>query len=151
MRKRLLRQIICWVLIAMAGTCFPALLVGSRASIFSTLLLVVVITVLGTVVGVFCGWHGRVDGHGTHAHIRYVSGVSRSGVRTGGGRLFRRRTAKRNHRAGGDLVAEIALLARSQTLAQKETVWMKAAKLSGSSTQNSFSSTFCRTSSAPFW
>ena len=34
-------------------------IVGSRASIFSTLLLVVVITVLGTVVGVFCGWHGR--------------------------------------------------------------------------------------------
>ena len=34
-------------------------IVGSRTSIFSTLLLVAVITVLGTAVGVFCGWNGR--------------------------------------------------------------------------------------------
>ena len=32
---------------------------GSRASIFSTLLLVAVITAVGTLVGVFCGWHGK--------------------------------------------------------------------------------------------
>jgi len=34
-------------------------IVGSRTSIFSTLLLVAVITVFGTAVGVFCGWSGR--------------------------------------------------------------------------------------------
>lgn len=34
-------------------------IVGSRTSIFSTLLLVAVITVLGTAVGIFCGWNGR--------------------------------------------------------------------------------------------
>ena len=34
-------------------------IVGSRTSIFSTLLLVAVITVLGTTVGVFCGWNGH--------------------------------------------------------------------------------------------
>ena len=34
-------------------------IVGSRTSIFSTLLLVAVITALGTAVGVFCGWHGK--------------------------------------------------------------------------------------------
>lgn len=34
-------------------------IVGSRTSIFSTLLLVAVITVLGTAIGVFCGWHGK--------------------------------------------------------------------------------------------
>ena len=33
-------------------------IVGSRTSIFSTLLLVAVIAVIGTVIGVFCGWHG---------------------------------------------------------------------------------------------
>ena len=32
---------------------------GSRTSILSTLLLVAIITVLGTGIGVFCGWHGK--------------------------------------------------------------------------------------------
>ena len=34
-------------------------IVGSRTSIFSTLLLVAIITVFGTVIGVFCGWYGK--------------------------------------------------------------------------------------------
>ncbi len=34
-------------------------IVGSQASIFSTLFLVLVITVIGTAVGVFCGWYGK--------------------------------------------------------------------------------------------
>ena len=34
-------------------------IVGSKTSIFSTLLLVGIVTVLGTMVGVFCGWHGK--------------------------------------------------------------------------------------------
>ena len=34
-------------------------IVGSRTSIFSTLLLVAIITALGTAVGVVCGWNGK--------------------------------------------------------------------------------------------
>ena len=34
-------------------------IVGSRTSIYSTLLLVGIVTALGTAVGVFCGWHGK--------------------------------------------------------------------------------------------
>ena len=34
-------------------------IVGSKTSIFSTLLLVGIVTALGTMVGVFCGWHGK--------------------------------------------------------------------------------------------
>ena len=37
-------------------------IIGSRSSIYSTLLLVAVITVIGTAVGVVCGWNGkRID------------------------------------------------------------------------------------------
>ena len=34
-------------------------IIGSRTSIFSTLLLVAIITVTGTAIGVICGWHGK--------------------------------------------------------------------------------------------
>ncbi len=34
-------------------------IVGSKTSIFSTLLLVGIVTILGTMVGIFCGWHGK--------------------------------------------------------------------------------------------
>ena len=109
-------------------------IVGSRASIFSTLLLVVVITVLGTVVGVFCGWHGRwMD-----TVLMRISDMFLAFP----GLVFALAVA--GSLGGGLQNAIIALaaiswpkyarIARSQTLAQKETVWMKAAKLSGSST-----------------
>lgn len=38
---------------------FSRVIIGSRSSVFSTLLLVAVITVIGTTVGVFCGWNGK--------------------------------------------------------------------------------------------
>ena len=109
-------------------------IVGSRASIFSTLLLVVVITVLGTAVGIFCGWNGRwMD-----TVLMRISDMFLAFP----GLVFALAVA--GSLGGGLQNAIIALaaiswpkyarIARSQTLAQKETVWMKAAKLSGSST-----------------
>ena len=109
-------------------------IVGSRASIFSTLLLVTIITVTGTVVGVFCGWHGKW----TDTLLMRISdmflafpglvfALAVAGVLGGG-----------LHNAIIALAAiswpKYARIARSQTLAQKETAWMKAVKLSGSGT-----------------
>ena len=109
-------------------------IVGSRTSIFSTLLLVTIITVTGTVVGVFCGWHGKW----TDTLLMRISdmflafpglvfALAVAGVLGGG-----------LHNAIIALAAiswpKYARIARSQTLTQKETAWMKAVKLSGSGT-----------------
>ena len=111
-------------------------IVGSRASIFSTLLLVAIITVTGTVIGLFCGWHGKwIDtvlmriSDMFLAFPGLVFALAVAGVLGGG-----------LHNAIIALAAiswpKYARIARSQTLAQKETLWLKAAKLSGSSTRN---------------
>ena len=108
-------------------------IVGSRTSIFSTLLLVAVITVLGTAVGIFCGWNGCwMD-----TVLMRISDMFLAFP----GLVFALAVA--GSLGGGLQNAILALaaiswpkyarIARSQTLAQKETVWMKAAKLSGSS------------------
>lgn len=109
-------------------------IVGSRTSIFSTLLLVTIITVTGTVVGVFCGWHGKW----TDTLLMRISdmflafpglvfALAVAGVLGGG-----------LHNAIIALAAiswpKYARIARSQTLVQQETAWMKAVKLSGSGT-----------------
>ena len=110
-------------------------IVGSRASIFSTLLLVTIITVTGTVIGLFCGWHGKwIDtvlmriSDMFLAFPGLVFALAVAGVLGGG-----------LHNAIIALAAiswpKYARIARSQTLAQKETLWLKAAKLSGSSTR----------------
>ena len=107
---------------------------GSRASIFSTLLLVAVITALGTAVGVTCGWVGGwVD-----TVLMRLSDVFLAFP----GLVFALAVA--GSLGGGLQNAIIALaaiswpkyarIARSQTLAQKETQWMKAVRLSGSGT-----------------
>ena len=109
-------------------------IVGSRASIFSTLLLVAIITVTGTVIGLFCGWHGKwIDtvlmriSDMFLAFPGLVFALAVAGVLGGG-----------LHNAIIALAAiswpKYARIARSQTLAQKETLWLKAAKLSGSGT-----------------
>ena len=109
-------------------------IVGSRTSIFSTLILVAAVTVLGTAVGVFCGWN---EGWADTVLMRIsdmflafpglVFALAVAGVLGGG--------------LQNAIIALAAIswpkyarLARSQTLAQKETVWMKAARLSGSGT-----------------
>ena len=107
---------------------------GSRASIFSTLLLVAVITAVGTAVGVTCGWVGGwVD-----TVLMRVSDVFLAFP----GLVFALAVA--GSLGGGLQNAIIALaaiswpkyarIARSQTLSQKETTWMKAVRLSGSGT-----------------
>ena len=107
---------------------------GSRASIFSTLLLVAIITTLGTAVGVTCGWVGGL----TDTVLMRVSDVFLAFP----GLVFALAVA--GVLGGGLQNAIIALaaiswpkyarIARSQTLAQKETQWMKAVRLSGSGT-----------------
>ena len=107
---------------------------GSRASIFSTLLLVAVITALGTAVGVTCGWVGGV----TDTVLMRLSDVFLAFP----GLVFALAVA--GSLGGGLQNAIIALaaiswpkyarIARSQTLSQKESQWMKAVRLSGSST-----------------
>ena len=108
-------------------------IVGSRTSIFSTLLLVGIITAVGTAVGVVCGWRGK----GLDTVLMRISDMFLAFP----GLVFA--LAVSGALGGGLQNAILALaaiswpkyarLARSQTLAQKETTWMKAAKHSGSS------------------
>ena len=106
-------------------------IVGSRTSIFSTLLLVAIITVIGTIVGVFCGWHGKwIDtvlmriSDMFLAFPGLVFALAVAGVLGGG--------------LQNAIIALAAIswpkyarIARSQTLAQKETPYLRAARLSG--------------------
>ena len=107
---------------------------GSRISIFSTLILVAVITALGTAAGVFCGWNGgwpdavlmRISDMFL-AFPGLVFALAVAGVLGGG---------LQNAMLALAAISwpKYARLARSQTLALKEAVWMKAARLSGSGT-----------------
>ena len=107
---------------------------GSRTSIYSTLLLVAIVTAFGTCVGVFCGWYGgwidtvlmRISDMFL-AFPGLVFALAVAGVLGGG--------------LQNAIIALAAIswpkyarIARSQTLSQKETSWLKAAKLSGSGT-----------------
>ena len=109
-------------------------IVGSKTSIYSTLLLVAFITVFGTVVGVFCAWSGKwVD-----TVLMRISDMFLAFP----GLVFALAVAA--VLGGGVQNAIIALaaiswpkyarIARSQTLAQKEAVYLRAARLSGSGT-----------------
>lgn len=109
-------------------------IVGSKASIFSTLLLVAVITVVGTAVGVFCGWRGKwadtVLMRISDMFLAFpglVFALAVAGVLGGG--------------LQNAIIAIAAIswpkyarIARSQTLSQKESPYLKAVRLSGSST-----------------
>ena len=121
-------------------------IVGSRASIYSTLLLVAIITVLGTCIGVFCGWHGRwIDtvlmriSDMFLAFPGLVFALAVAGVLGGG--------------LQNAIIALAAIswpkyarIARSQTLSKKETPWLKAAKLSGSSSSRELTLFFTNSS-----
>ena len=109
-------------------------IVGSRTSIYSTLLLVAIITVTGTMIGVFCWWHGKwID-----VVLMRISDIFLAFP----GLVFALAVA--GILEGGLQNAIIALaaiswpkyarIARSQTLAQKETPYLKAVRLSGCST-----------------
>ena len=101
-------------------------IVGSRTSIFSTLLLVLVITAIGTLIGVLCGWYsGKIDAVLMRisdiflAFPGLVFALAVAGVLGGG-----------LHNAIFALAAiswpKYARIARSQTLVQKETPYIRA-------------------------
>lgn len=109
-------------------------IVGSKTSICSTLLLVLGITVIGTVVGIICGWNGKK----LDALLMRISDIFLAFP----GLVFALAVAA--VMGGGVQNAIIALgaiswpkyarIARSQTLAQKESLYMRAAILSGCGT-----------------
>ena len=109
-------------------------IIGSTISIYATLLLVAVITMIGTVIGIICGWCGGK----TDTILMRISDVFLAFP----GLVFALAVA--GVLGGGIQNAIIALaviswpkfarLARGLTLAQKDSAYMMAAKLSGSST-----------------
>ncbi len=112
---------------------FSRVLLGSRTSIFSTLMLVAVITVLGTAIGVFCGWYGGwIDAVLMRAADVFLAfpglvfALAVAGVLGGG-----------LHNAVIALAAiswpKYARLVRGQTLTQKEMPYLRAARMAGSS------------------
>ena len=107
---------------------------GSTVSIYGTLILVAVITVVGTVIGILCGWRGGR----TEAVLMRISDLFLAFP----GLVFALAVAA--VLGGGIQNAIIALaviswpkfarLARGLTLTQKASPYLMAAKLSGSST-----------------
>ena len=107
---------------------------GSTVSIYGTLILVAVITVVGTVIGILCGWRGGK----TEAVLMRISDLFLAFP----GLVFALAVAA--VLGGGIQNAIIALaviswpkfarLARGLTLTQKASPYLMAAKLSGSST-----------------
>lgn len=109
-------------------------IIGSTTSIFSTLLLVAVITVFGTGVGIVCGWSGgRIDTVLMRisdlflAFPGLVFALAVAGVLGGG---------VQNAIIALAVISwpKFARLARGLTLAQKNAPYLMAARLSGSST-----------------
>ena len=110
-------------------------IIGSQTSIFSALLLVSFIAIFGTVIGVICAWNGKtVDNILMRISDMFLAFP---------GLVFALAVAA--VLGGGVQNAVIALaviswpkfarVARSQTLVQKESVYLRAAKLAGSSTK----------------
>ena len=107
-------------------------IIGSQTSIFSTLALVAIIAVAGTVIGVICGYFGGV----ADAAIMRISDICLAFP----GLVFAMAIAAVLN--GGVQNAVLALafiswpkyarLARSQTLAVRDTDYIQAARLSGS-------------------
>lgn len=110
------------------------IIMGSQASIYSTLLLVAIVSVIGTIFGVFCGWKGgKVDAVLMRisdvflAFPELVFALAVAGILGGG--IWSAILAM-----AAVAWPKYARIARSQTLAQKETPYMYAAKLSGDTT-----------------
>ena len=109
-------------------------IIGSTTSIYATLLLVAVITVAGTAIGIFCGWKGgKVDTVLMRisdlflAFPGLVFALAVAGVLGGG---------IQNAIIALAVISwpKFARLARGLTLTQKDSAYLMAAKLSGSST-----------------
>lgn len=109
-------------------------IMGSQSTIFSALLLVIVITVIGSAVGIICGYHGgKLD-----SFLMRVSDIFLAFP----GMVFA--IAVASVMSGGILNAVVALaciswpkyarIARSQVLTIKSMPYISAAKLAGSGT-----------------
>lgn len=113
---------------------FSRIVMGSKTTIFSSLLLVMVISVVGTMVGVLCGYYGGM----TDSLLMRISDMFLAFP----GMVFA--IAVAGVLGGGIRNAVIALaciswpkyarLARSQTMAVKNSSYVAAAKLSGTGT-----------------
>lgn len=109
-------------------------LAGSTTSIFSTLVLVAITTAAGTAIGIFCGWSGgwadtvlmRISDLFL-AFPSLVFALAVAGVLGGG---------VQNAIIALAVISwpKFARLSRGLTMAQKESVYIMAARLSGSST-----------------
>lgn len=117
---------------------FSRVLVGSTTSIYATLLLVAIVTVVGTVIGIVCGWCGGIADTLLMrisdlflAFPSLVFALAVAGVLGGG-----------IHNAIHNAVIALAVigwpkfarLARGLTLAQKDSAYLMAVRMSGSST-----------------
>lgn len=109
-------------------------IIGSTTSIFATLVLVAVITVIGTAIGIICGWcGGKVDtilmriSDVFLAFPGLVFALAVAGVLGGG-------VQNAIIAIGAISWPKFARLARGLTLAQKDSSYLMAARLSGSST-----------------
>jgi peptide/nickel transport system permease protein len=112
---------------------FSRVLIGARTSISATLLLVLIISVFGTVVGVACGFYGGL----IDSVVMRISDVCLAFP----GLVFAMAIAALLHGGISNAVIALAVIswpkysrvARSQTLAQKESPYIHASKLSGCS------------------
>ena len=114
---------------------FSRILVGLQTSVLATLSLVVIITLVGTVLGVLCGYYeGVLD-----SVVMRISDVCRAFP----GLVFALAIAALLNGGLHNAVLALAVIswpkyariARSQTLAQKSTNYIAAAKLAGSSSR----------------
>lgn len=109
-------------------------LIGSTTSIFATLVLVALITITGTAVGILCGWcGGRIDtvlmriSDVFLAFPGLVFALAVAGVLGGG-------VQNAIIALGAISWPKFARLSRGLTLAEKDSPYLMAARLSGSST-----------------
>ena len=109
-------------------------IIGSTTSIYATLLLVAIITVTGTAIGIICGWCGeKADtilmriSDVFLAFPGLVFALAVAGVLGGG-------VQNAIIALGAISWPKFARLARGLTLAQKDSSYLMAARLSGSST-----------------
>lgn len=110
------------------------IIVGSTTSIFATLVLVAVVTIFGTVVGLICGWNGGIADTILMrisdlflAFPSLVFALAVAGVLGGGVQNAILALAAISW-------PKYARLARGLTLAQKDSPYLMAARLSGSGT-----------------
>ena len=109
-------------------------IIGSTTSIYATLLLVAIVTILGTVIGIICGWCGGIIDTVLMrvsdlflAFPSLVFALAVAGVLGGG---------IQNAIIALAVIGwpKFARLARGLTLAQKDSPYLMAVRLSGSST-----------------